>query len=79
MSSKIVVSKIEVLKSKDFGNWHIQTKTNNFAFEINAEIRLESSFYLSESWSTIENSSLQNFEPFKIGVYKNYVFTTYSV
>ena len=41
---KIVVSKIEVFKAKAFKNWNLQTKLNNFAFESNAEIRLESTF-----------------------------------
>ena len=39
---KIVVSKIEVFKAKALKNWNLQTKLNNFAFESNAEIRLES-------------------------------------
>ena len=41
---KIVVSKIEVFKAKALKNWNLQTKLNNFAFESNAEIRLESTF-----------------------------------
>ena len=43
-SSKIVVSKIEVFKAKALKNWNLQTKLNNFAFESNTEIRLESTF-----------------------------------
>ena len=41
-SSKFIVSKIEVFKNKASKNSNFQTRTNNFAFESNTEIRLES-------------------------------------
>ena len=52
---KIVVSKIEVFKAKALKNWNLQTKLNNFAFESNAEIRLESTF--TTWWDKAENKA----------------------